>query len=150
LAAYRHWSSALPVLAIVPFDVDRNSPELVRYRDELAESLTEGSTRMLSRGVAVLGPAMTQGFGSRTPIDSIAMRTRPAYAVSGVVRRRGDRVDVFAQFIRSTDRAHLWAFRMIDSTSVDGAAAGRRIADSVAAILLHPERPRQPRGFEGK
>lgn len=138
-----------PVLAIVPFDADSSADSLTIYRDALAESLVEGVTAQAAEKIVIVGPSMTKTFGSRTPIDTIHGRVRAAYALSGVVRRRRKGVDVFAQLIRASDRAHLWAFRIVDSSEVaDAGSVGSRIADSVSSILLHPERPRKPRGFE--
>jgi len=138
-----------PVLAIVPFDADSSADSLEVYRDALAESMVASVTAQASEKVTIVGPSMTKAFGSRTPIDTIHSRIRAAYALSGVVRRRPNGVDIFAQLVRASDRAHIWAFRAVDSSAIaDAAGVGSRIADSVSSILLHPERPRKPRGFE--
>ena len=72
-----------------------------------------------------------------------------AFALSGVIRQRNNGTLIFAQFVRASDRGHLWAFRMVDSTGrLDPLPIAERIADSVSAILLHPERRRVPGGFE--
>jgi DNA-binding winged helix-turn-helix (wHTH) protein/TolB-like protein len=138
-----------PVLAIVPFDADSGVDDLGVYRDELAESMVTGVTTRAAPQIVIVGPSMTKTFGSRTPIDTIRSRLGAAYALSGVVRRRPDGFDVFAQLVRASDRAHVWAFRSVDSSAfADAGRLGASIADSVSSILLHPERPRKPRGFE--
>jgi len=139
------------VLAIVPFDADSAADSLGAYRDALAESMVAGVTVQAAEKVVIVGPSMTKAFGSRTPIDTIHGRLDAAYALSGVVRRRPNGVEVFAQLVRAGDRAHVWAFRTVDSNAVaDPGGLGARIADSVSSILLHPERPRKPRGFESR
>jgi TolB-like protein len=90
---------------------------------------------------------LTREFGSRTPIDTIHSRLGASYALSGVVRRKPDGFDVFAQLVRARDRGHIWAIRLLDSAS-DDAVVGRRIADSVAAILLDTRTERVPLGIE--
>jgi TolB-like protein len=95
----------------------------------------------------IVGPAMTKRFGSRTPIDSIHTVLGAAYAISGVVRRRANGVDIFAQYVRAKDGGHVWGFRVLDSAAHRDAEIGARIADSVAAIVLNPT-PRAARGFE--
>lgn len=145
----RRLEPAHPVLAIVPFDADSSADSLRVYRDALAESMVEGVTTQASEKIVVVGPSMTKAFGSRTPIDTIRGRLGAAYALSGVVRRRPNGVEVFAQLIRASDRAHVWAFRSVDSSAAaEAGVVGGRIADSVSSILLHPDRPRKPRGFE--
>ena len=141
-------STAAPILAIVPFDVDTSVPVLRNYRDALAESMVERATNRAGRAVVIIGPGMTRRFESRTPIDTIRARLGAGYALSGVVRRRADAFDIFAQLVRANDRGHIWAIRLLDSTSVgDYASVGTRIADSVAAILL-AARARRPLGVE--
>ena len=138
-----------PVLAIVPFDADSSADSLDVYRDGLAEAMVAAVTAQAAQKIVILGPSMTKAFGSRTPIDSIHGRLDAAYALSGVVRRRPKGIEVFAQLVRASDRAHVWAFRSVDSSVIaEAGSMGSRIADSVSSILLHPERPRQPRGFE--
>jgi len=142
-----HRSGRAPVLAIVPFDADSTVPGLAEYRDELSESLVERLTSRLGASAVIVGPAMTKRFGSRTPIDSIHATLGAAYAISGVVRRRANGVDIFAQYVRAKDRGHVWGFRVLDSTAHRDAEIGAHIADSVAAIVLSPT-PRAARGFE--
>ncbi|HEY9228025.1 MAG TPA: winged helix-turn-helix domain-containing protein [Gemmatimonadaceae bacterium] len=138
------------VLAIVPFDADSSITGLATYRDGLAESLVERTTNQTIGVFTVVGPSMTSRFGSRTPIDTIHTGIGAAYALSGVVRRRSDAFEVFAQLVRASDRAHVWVIRLQDSSTAGGdyAAIAARVADSVSAILLHPEVKRVPRGFE--
>ena len=139
-----------PVLAIVPFDADSGGDGLATYRDGLAEALVERTTNQTIGAVTVVGPSMTSRFGSRTPIDTIHADIGAAYALSGVVRRRPDSFEVFAQLVRANDRAHLWVIRLQDSSTAGGnyATIAARVADSVSAILLHPKVKRVPRGFE--
>ena len=121
-----------PVLAIVPFDADSSTDSLTVYRDALAESMVAGVTTRAAEKIIIVGPSMTKAFGSRTPIDTIRGRLDAAYALSGVVRRRPNGVEVFAQLVRASDRAHVWAFRVVDSTAAaDAGNLGSRISDSV-------------------
>jgi DNA-binding winged helix-turn-helix (wHTH) protein/TolB-like protein len=141
-------SSRPPILAVVPFDADTLLTGLATYRDALVDMLIVRTTNRASKSIVIVGPAITRRFGSRTPIDTIHAAIGAAYALSGVVRRRANGYDVFAQLIRASDRGHIWAFRAVDSTSDDGAALGARIADSVAAIVMDQRSPRRALGHE--
>lgn len=129
-------------LAVVPFDIAADSIAAGDYRDRLADALVTRLTTATTGSIAVVGPSATHAFGSRTLIDTIRAHTGAAYALSGVVRTRGDAMDVFVQLIRAEDRGHIWAARWTDSSTTPTIDA--RIADSVATILLHPERRRRP------
>ena len=144
----RRASASQRILAIVPFDADTSVPVLENYRDALAESMVARTTNRVGRSVVIIGPALTSTFGSRTPIDTIHTRVGAAYALSGAVRRRAEAIDIFAQLVRASDRGHIWAVRMLDSSGVDYASIGARIADSVAAILSESGAPRRPLGYE--
>ena len=146
--ASRWGPSPRPILAIVPFDADTTLPVLEDYRDALGESMLARATNRTGRSVVVIGPALTATFGSRTPIDTIRAHLGATYALSGAVRRRAGTIDVFAQLVRASDRGHIWAIRMVDSSGSQHAEIGTRIADSVAAILGESRAPRQPVGYD--
>lgn len=148
--ASRRATSPPPILAIVPFDADTSLPALENYRDALGESMLARATTRASRSVVIIGPALTSIFGARTPIDTIHARIGATYALSGAVRRRAEAVDVFAQLVRASDRGHIWAIRMLDSSGSDYAHIGARIADSVAAILSEVRVPRRPLGYDDR
>jgi TolB-like protein len=104
-------------------------------------------TRATLRGgrrVGVLGPSTTSTFHWRTLIDTIAMRTGASYALSGIIRKRDGRLRVFAQLIRSSDRAHVWVDRWADSSAAPTGASEFAIAmaDSVIWIVMHPNESR--------
>jgi DNA-binding winged helix-turn-helix (wHTH) protein/TolB-like protein len=144
------WHRRMPLtatrFAVVAYDADGDLPELKSYRDALADAIVEGVTNRTLGSVVVMGPSTTRGFSSRTIVDSIRDRTGASWVLSGVVRRKGDVVQVFSQLIRASDRAHVWVARWPDSSALRGGnagAVGARIVDSVSAILLHPNAPRR-------
>lgn len=139
------------VIAIVPFDLDTltRSPEDEQFRDGLVEAILERTTNRGASGTAIVGPALTAGFHSRTPIDSLRAHIGAAYALSGAVHRRGGALEVFAQLVRAEDRGHVWVLRMTDSTHAY-AAIGHAIADSLMAIVNAPQRPRAALGYDGQ
>ncbi|HEY2851879.1 MAG TPA: winged helix-turn-helix domain-containing protein [Gemmatimonadaceae bacterium] len=142
-------SASTPLLAIVPFDIDSSVTGLRSYRDALADVIVERATTRAARTVVIIGPALTRQFGSRTPIDTIRARIGARFALSGVVRRAPNGFELFAQLVRSSDRGHVWAFRVVDSASGgDYGRVGERIADSVARILLDERGERVPLGIE--
>jgi DNA-binding winged helix-turn-helix (wHTH) protein/TolB-like protein len=141
-------SSRPPILAVVPFDADTSVTGLATYRDALVDMLIARTTNRAAKSIVIVGPAITRRFRSRTPIDTIHAAIGAAYALSGVIRRRENGFDVFAQLVRASDRGHIWAFRVVDTTSDDGASLGARIADSAAAIMMDQHSVRRALGHE--
>ena len=130
---------AIPNLAVVRFDVDKDQPAMRYLADELSDDVTVRLTSASDGHYRVIGNASIL----RVPRDQrnlrlIAASLRCQYAVLGQVQMNGDRVLVLAHLIRLSDLTHIWVVRMerkVDDPSTLEATVAAEIASQFAASM---------------
>jgi DNA-binding winged helix-turn-helix (wHTH) protein len=133
LMALRSVVAGAPVLAVFPHAAGEDGAS-ARVAAALTTELTTVLTDVFEGRLGVVGPTGTSAIGG--PDDTGAARERlgACLVMSGSVRMvDSDRVVVFTQIVRTSDRVHVWAVQ-------DTVASERAGAAAVATIVEGTER----------
>ncbi len=128
---HRNEGATLPVVAVLPFDAQKNSDasDIDAWSDALTEEITDALARMPEIRVVARTSAM-RFKGVRGDIREIAGALAANVMIEGSLQREGDQLRAIAQVITANDGLHLW------SDAVVGDANARfRFFDTVCAMI---------------
>ena len=123
---------ALPTLAILPFQNLSGDPE----QDYFASGIVEDIVTALSRfkSFVVVRHLKSADSGEAADVRNMAGVTGARYALTGSVRRAGDRLRISAQLVEGTNGRQLWS-QNFDGTVADIFDFQDRITESVASAI---------------
>jgi eukaryotic-like serine/threonine-protein kinase len=127
------------MLVVLPFENLSRDPEQEYFSDGLTEETIADLGGVASDRLGVIARTSAMAFkGTRKGIAEIGRELGVDYAVEGSVRRRGERVRISVQLIRTSDQTHVWA-QQYDRDLNDFLAVqdelGRAIAEQVQVKL---------------
>ena len=104
-------SAGKPSVAILPFDVMTEEPDLHAFSDGLTKEVVASLSRIKAVRVVVRN-TMFPDKGRPIDIRSIGRELDARYILEGSVRRSGTRIRVSAQLIEAKTGHHIWAGRV--------------------------------------
>ena len=133
LPAKRTEHSALPAIAVLPFQNLGGDAEQEYFADGVVEDLITGLSRFKSFGVIARNSSFAYK-GRSVDVREVGRELGARYVLEGSVRRSGNRLRIAAQLIDGVTGSHLWA------QNFDGVVEGifdvqDRITESVVAVV---------------
>jgi adenylate cyclase len=136
--------SALPSIAVLPFENFGGDPEQDYFADGLTEDLITELSRFQELRVIARNSVMTYK-GKPVRVQEVGRDLGVRYALEGSVRKAGARVRITAQLIEAATGHHLWAERydrdLADIFEVQDEVTSRIVA-TLAGKLGESERRR--------
>ncbi len=140
--------SALPSIAVLPFENFGGDPEQDYFADGLTEDLITELSRFQELRVIARNSVMTYK-GKPVRVQEVGRDLGVRYALEGSVRKAGARVRITAQLIEAATGHHLWAERydrdLADIFELQDEVT-RRIVATLAGKLGESERRRARSG----
>ena len=128
-----HDHTALPALAVLPFQNLGGDPEQEYFADGVVEDVLTGLSRFKSFAVIARNSSFVYK-GRAVDVRQVARELNCRYVVEGSVRRVGNRLRIAAQLIDGSTGNHLWAHNF-DGTVEDIFDVQDRITESVVAVI---------------
>ena len=102
--------TAVPSIAVLPFDNMSGNPDQDYFSDGVAEDIITDLAKIA--GLIVIARNSSFAYkGKRLDVRHIARELNVGYVLEGSIRHAANRVRVTAQLIDATSGAHLWAER---------------------------------------
>jgi DNA-binding winged helix-turn-helix (wHTH) protein/TolB-like protein len=123
----------VPIVAVVRFDNETGDPSMIRFSDDLTDSLVEQLTSLSHQRYGVVGNAKILRLPrDQLDLQAISRSLDARYVVLGQVQGFGAQTRILAHLIRLPDQTHLWVARM-DRSSADPLSAELEVAQKIAA-----------------
>ena len=126
-------ATALPSIAVLPFDNLSGDPTQTYFSDGFTEDLITELSRFRTLVVLARHSSFSLRGQSHDAVE-IGRRLGVGYLLEGSVRRLGERVRITAQLIDAASGAHLWADRY-DRALDDIFAVQDEVVATIAATL---------------
>ena len=126
-------ATALPSIAVLPFDNLSGDPAQTYFSDGFTEDLITELSRFRTLVVLARHSSFSLRGQSHDAVE-IGRRLGVGYLLEGSVRRLGERVRITAQLIDAANGAHLWADRY-DRALDDIFAVQDEVVATIAATL---------------
>ena len=126
-------SSAVPSIAVLPFDNMSGDPEMSYFSDGVSEDIIS----MLARSPDVSVVARNSSFtykGKPVDVRQVGKDLGVDYVLEGSVRRGGDDVRIIAQLVNTKNGEHVWAERF-DKSASDPWALQDEVTGRIIAAL---------------
>jgi len=131
--AHRITLSAVPSIAVMPFEVTGADPATDRLAQGIANDISIDFSRL--RNLDVVASSTTGAYGSKgADVKRIARDLNVRYVLTGSIQREGDQFRVSAQLQDGATGASLWSNRW-DRPSADIFAVQNEVADGVISTL---------------
>ena len=125
--------SAMPSLAVLPFENLSGEPDQDYFADGIVEDMITALSRFKSFAVIARNSSFVYK-GRAVDVRQVAMELGVRYVLEGSVRRSGERVRIAAQLVDGTSGAHLWADKF-DGAVEDIFDVQDRITETVVGII---------------
>jgi DNA-binding winged helix-turn-helix (wHTH) protein/TolB-like protein len=129
----RQESKQTPIVAVVRFDNETGDASMIRFSDDLTDSLVEQLTSLSHQRYGVVGNAKILRLPrDQRDLQAISRSIGARYVVLGQVQGLGSQTRILAHLIRLPDQTHLWVAR-IDRSSADPLNVQSEVAQKIAA-----------------
>ncbi len=125
--------SALPSLAVLPFQNLSGDVEQEYFADGVVEDLITAFSRFKSFAVIARNSSFVYK-GRSVDVRQVGRELEVRYVLEGSVRRAGSRLRISAQLVDAVTGAHLWA-RNFDGAVADIFDVQDQITESVVAVV---------------